>query len=114
MDFLRTCRALLAVCLLAAGAHAEDAAADVKPTGVYLPTTPNDYSGMIYSLLQEQTNRVMNKEGATVSLISFSHNVLVCLALFWCSLTSVSTSPEPVAAPLGSSCALACRTRATP
>ena len=40
----------------------------MKPTGVYLPTTPNDYSGMIYSLLQEQTNRVMNKEGATVSL----------------------------------------------
>ncbi len=67
----RTCRALLAVCLLAAGAQANDAAADVKPTGVYLPTTPNDYSGMIYSLLQEQTNRVMNKEGATVSLFPF-------------------------------------------
>ena len=54
------------MCLLAAGAQANDAA-DVKPTGVYLPTTPNDYSGMIYSLLQEQTNRVMNKDGATVT-----------------------------------------------
>ena len=59
------------MCLLAAGAQANDAA-DVKPTGVYLPTTPNDYSGMIYSLLQEQTNRVMNKDGATVRSCTFT------------------------------------------
>lgn len=35
---------------------------------------------MIYSLLQEQTNRVMNKDGATVLLLPL-HTVPLCSAL---------------------------------
>lgn len=74
------------MCLLAAGAQANDAV-DVKPTGVYLPTTPNDYSGMIYSLLQEQTNRVMNKDGATVRSCTLYYdpycNCAACLSILY-------------------------------
>ena len=36
---------------------------------MYLPTTPNDYGGMIYSLLQEQSSRIANKDGAQVNLL---------------------------------------------
>lgn len=62
-------RALLALCLLVAGAHADDAAAKAemeKGQSVYLPTTTNDYSGMIYSLLQEQAGHLAGMEGADV------------------------------------------------
>lgn len=65
------CRALLAVCLLAAGARADEAADKTSleaAKSVYLPTTTNDYSSMIYSLLQEQGSRIAGKEGAAVSL----------------------------------------------
>ena len=63
------CRALLALCLLVAGVHADDAAAKAemeKGQSVYLPTTTNDYSGMIYSLLQEQAGHLAGMEGADV------------------------------------------------
>ena len=92
----RTCRALLAVCLLAVGAQAEDAAADAKPTGVYLPTTPNDYSGMIYSLLQEQTNRVMNKDGATVLFSAHYPPSLFCPTFLQLACSNKKNLPESV------------------
>ena len=88
------CRALLALCLLAAGAHADEAAAKAemeKGQSVYLPTTTNDYSGMIYSLLQEQATHLASMDGADVrssppafqSFISLSHAfalVMLCAA----------------------------------
>lgn len=64
---LRVLGALLAVCLMVAGAQADDAgqiAALESSKSVFLPTTPNDFSGMIYSLLQEQSSRIANKDGA--------------------------------------------------
>lgn len=64
---LHVAGALLALCLLVAGAHADDAAAKAemeKGQSVYLPTTTNDYSGMIYSLLQEQAGHLAGMEGA--------------------------------------------------
>lgn len=57
------------MCLLVAGAHADDAAQITgleSSKSVFLPTTPNDFSGMIYSLLQEQSSRIANKDGAQV------------------------------------------------
>ena len=63
------CRALLALCLLVAGAYADEAAVKAemeKGQSVYLPTTTNDYGGMIYSLLQEQATHLAGMEGADV------------------------------------------------
>ena len=37
-----------------------------KGQSVYLPTTTNDYGGMIYSLLQEQATHLAGMEGADV------------------------------------------------
>ena len=81
------CRALLAVCLLVAGAQADDAAqiATLESSkSVFLPTTPNDFSGMIYSLLQEQSSRIANKDGAQVSSIP-SHVAALHATLHACA-----------------------------
>ena len=63
------CRALLALCLLVAGARADEAAVKAemeKGQSIYLPTTTNDYGGMIYSLLQEQATHIAGMDGADV------------------------------------------------
>ncbi len=80
------------MCLLVAGAQAEaDDAAQIAGAeslkSVFLPTTPNDYGGMIYSLLQEQSSRIANKDGAQVTATPFH-----VAALHACT----SCTPHPV------------------
>jgi uncharacterized membrane protein len=63
------CRALFALFLLAASVHAQDTTATQKldsVKNVYMPATTNDFGGMIFSLLQQQTQFLSQKQGADV------------------------------------------------
>lgn len=53
----------LAMCIFALGGNAEDSASSMK--SILLPTTSNDFSGMIYSLLQQQSSFVASQQGAS-------------------------------------------------
>lgn len=53
------------MCIFALGGNAEDSASSMK--SILLPTTSNDFSGMIYSLLQQQSSFVASQQGASVS-----------------------------------------------
>ncbi len=83
------CRALLALCLIGAVSAQDDASALESVKSVFLPTTPNDFGGMIFSLLQEQANFLAAKDGAEVS---------TCIAIIsakirgWQKFTQSSTS----------------------
>ncbi|CAL8469157.1 g8698 [Coccomyxa elongata] len=61
---LRFAGALLAVCLIGVVSAQDEATKLESIKSVYLPTTTNDYGGMIYSLLAEQANFLAAKDGA--------------------------------------------------
>ncbi|EIE21071.1 hypothetical protein COCSUDRAFT_33782 [Coccomyxa subellipsoidea C-169] len=64
MALRRVAGALLALCLIGAVSAQDDASALESVKSVFLPTTPNDFGGMIFSLLQEQANFLAAKDGA--------------------------------------------------
>ncbi len=57
----------MAVCLIGAVSAQDDAANLESVKSVYIPTTTNDFGGMVYSLLAEQANFLASKDGAAVS-----------------------------------------------